>query len=78
MTEAKYEIFALDWNGNRIVVRYSRRWLDFYEDVYGYPLAHLESAAFKLSFYAMEIRAFSVVWLRCVLIMKTIFMVARK
>ena len=42
MNDAPVETYALDWNGIRIAVRYCRNWLDFYEDIYGYPLAHLE------------------------------------
>lgn len=36
-----YETHRLEWNGIAIAVRYCRSWLDCYERIYGYPLAHL-------------------------------------
>lgn len=36
-----YETHRLDWNGIMIDVQYCRSWLDCYEEIYGYPLAHL-------------------------------------
>ncbi len=42
MTEPSYETHMLEWNGIRIGVRYCPSWLDFYERIYGHPLAHLE------------------------------------
>jgi hypothetical protein len=42
VTEPEYQTFTFDWNGIRIAVRYCQSWFDFYEEIYGYPLAHLE------------------------------------
>lgn len=42
MSAPSYDTHILDWQGIRIAVRYCPSWLDFYERIYGYPLAHLE------------------------------------
>jgi hypothetical protein len=42
MTARSYESYEIEWSGIRIAVRFCPRWLEFYERVYGYPLAHLE------------------------------------
>ncbi|MEX0806699.1 MAG: hypothetical protein WD688_25770 [Candidatus Binatia bacterium] len=39
---APVEMHTLVWNGIRIEIRYCPNWLESYEGVYGYPLAHLE------------------------------------
>jgi hypothetical protein len=44
--EAK-EIHIIDWQGRSIEVRYCRSWSDAYEEVYGYPISHLEVEAIR-------------------------------
>jgi len=41
MMTRTYETHRLQWNGITIDVQYCRSWLDCYEEIYGYPLAHL-------------------------------------
>lgn len=45
MSEERYEIHTLHWRGVHIVIRYCPNWLDFYERLYGHPLAHIEIEA---------------------------------
>jgi hypothetical protein len=42
MTDRVYEEHSLEWQGMRIAIRYCRSYFDFYEEIYGHPLAHLE------------------------------------
>lgn len=42
MSGSPIEVHTIVWNGIRIEVRWRRSWLDFYERLYGHPLALLE------------------------------------
>lgn len=42
---ADYETHDLEWRGITIAIRYTPSWADFYEEIYGHPLAHLELEA---------------------------------
>lgn len=42
---AAYQTYQLAWRGIAIEVRYCPSWADYYERIYGHPLAHLEIEA---------------------------------
>lgn len=45
MSGPLYEDHSLEWRGIVIAIRYCPNWLDFYEEIYGHALAHIEIEA---------------------------------
>jgi hypothetical protein len=45
MSDHTYESHVLEWNGITLEVRYCPSWADYYEAIYGHPLAHIEVEA---------------------------------
>ena len=42
MKHGSYETHRAEWQGIALEIRYCRNWSASYEEIYGYPLAHLE------------------------------------